>query len=159
MLKLVEFAWKLVLALRPSADGDPMIQLAWRQTVASVVGALVLVVLASGLWMGGDLAFAGLSGVALASDLAALDAKFTKKTGDSDSALNNVQLILVKNGIKGALEDRCFAYYAKNQPALRSANAELDGYREQFRLLTGYAYDVPNCDVVLISNAASPVTH
>lgn len=155
MLAWLEFARLIVKALTPTDDPDPKAQLAWRKAVAFLLMGVIFVGTFSFSWAQGWVPH--LSGVALASDLSALDTKIAKRQDTLEASQHSLLLISVKNGIKQALKDRCRAIYARNQAAIDAANGDLDTFIDQYRDLTGLAYGIPDCSVILIADTpASP---
>lgn len=154
---------KLLAALRPSASNDPEVQLAWRQSVATTLSAIVLIGAFSVCWMRGwipgldGVALAGdIKPLALASDFVSFRQQLVNRQDSLESSQHALLLITVRNGIKQALKDRCHAFYAKNQEALDAANSDLDGFTEQYRALTTFVYPIPDCSVTLIATAPAP---
>ncbi len=147
----LEFLKMVFKALQVPHSEDPSAQLAWRKAVAFCLMALILVCVFSFFWAQGKIP--GLSGVALADDLKTMSVNIEKRQASADKAVVSVQMILVKNGIKQSLKDLCNAMNANNQLAMDSANNDLDGFRDQYRDLTGREWIVPDCKVVLISPA------
>lgn len=150
MAGLIDFLRLIVKALTPTDDPDPKAQLAWRKAVAGCLMGVIVAVVLSFLWAQGRIP--GLSGVALAADLTALDGRLSKRQDNLERGQNALLLISVRNGIKQALKDRCHAIYAKNGQALDAANSDLDAFSDQYRALTGLPYNAPDCSVILIAN-------
>lgn len=146
---MVEFLLMVWKALKARHSEDPATQLAWRQAVAGALFGVILVGIFSFFWAQGRLP--GLSGVALADDLKKMSVSIESREKKTDSVVASVQMILVKNGIKQALKDRCNAIYARNQAAIDAANNDLDAFSDQYMALTSRPFTPPPCDVVLIS--------
>lgn len=150
-MEVIGFIMKILAAIRPSASNDPEVQLAWRQSVATVLSAIVIIGAFSVCWMRGWVP--GLAGVALASDIVAARLEIKVRQDSLESGQHAVQLILIKNGIKQALKDRCHSLYARNQAAIDAANRDIDDFTDQYRALTGLEYRIPDCSVILIADA------
>lgn len=143
--------WK---ALMPTNDPDPIVQYHWRRAVAFAVILLALCGLGGVGWAQGWIP--GMSGVALASDLKAVDVRLTNAQATNDHRFTLIQLLLVKQTIKTEMVNRCAARMKNDQEALDAANDQLTGLEESYRQLQGYSYTEPSCDVVLV---ATPLAH
>jgi hypothetical protein len=144
-------------ALIISVDADPLSLQRHRTVVSLMIIGIYMIVGAHLLW---DIPPAQgiVSQIELNKVQTASDTKFEQLTKQMDYRTrklegreNSIELLIVRGSIKKALDDACTALQNANQPALDSANKELDDLADQYQTLTsGRIYIRPSCDTVLI---------
>jgi len=130
----------------------------------ATVSVLLVVLLTHMAWACGLFIYVGLHGF-VTTDVAyaqaqALQNQINTTAQRADSARrsleinqNQIQLLIVKASLKNTMKDLCNAQRSGNQAALDAANGDIDSLEDQYHTLTGWTFQRPPCDVVLVGPA------
>jgi len=159
MSDMFNFLWGLISGMvPPKIEGNPELTAYLRSN--SLLNITILVVGTFHIaWVCGYLP--GNPGVAWAQevrdDKTDLDGKIRQQADMSarrqkhlEMSLDNLTLLSVKLNLKSAVHDLCEAEESHNQLALNSASGAIDNLADQYRKLTGYPYQIPDCREVLV---------
>lgn len=140
-----------MVALSPSESADPMVQFRWRRAVAVTLLMVVLGSLGSLAWAQGWIP--GMSGVALASDVADLKRQLSWQVNSIRDKQALDEALTLETVILEQRTNECQAENGKppNDLAARYALERLHDYLNQYRRLTGYQYpNLPTCDELVL---------
>lgn len=167
-MDLFKFMVALLTALRPPEDSsDRRADLAWRWTVAMLLGCGILISVGGLAWAQGWLP--GVYGVATKEDIkdvaqtASVNVTSLGKRMDRiETTVNNISLQILRSSIQTELTNSCTAQARSNQDALDRANRALfgqdgqEGLLEQYQQMTARPFSVPPCSSILISPTPHP---
>ena len=161
MKDLLEIGKLLFAIFWPTDSPEQSVQLRWRKSMFFAVLFTILILLFSFAWFQGKVP--GLSGVALASDLASAKKEITVSTRQSlkqldkrvtalESTQHQMLYEQLQNSLETQLVKRCTAIQRNNQDALDAANQRIyDITRQMVQIGEPYNSPLPSCDVILIS--------
>lgn len=133
--RALKWVWHFIRALN-DVDGDVVAQRVWRRSMALAVTVIILTLAGGFTWAAGVFPGTGFASAATVRDV--------------QVAQNATALFIVKAALHDALVSRCLAFNRQNQPALDSANRDIDAAIDNFVALRGERPFLPDCSVVLI---------